>query len=152
MSEKIRPILAAEDEESDRMILELAFGSAKLPCPLVFVPDGQEAMDYLSGKGRYADRAAHPLPALIVLDLIMPRMNGFDVLGWLAEQPDLKQIPAVVLSSSAHECDMNIARQLGAREYFVKPHNLDELIKIAHQMQALWLSAATTDNRHAANE
>ena len=145
MSEKSRPILAAEDEESDRMILEMAFQRAKLQCPLLLVRDGQEAVDYLSGKGRYADRAAHPLPALVLLDLKMPRMNGFDVLGWLAEQPDFKKIPAVVLSSSADEIDMNKARQLGAREYFVKPHSLDELIKIAHQMQARWLGAAATD-------
>jgi len=145
MSEKIRPILAAEDEASDRMILELAFERAKLPCPLVVVLDGQEAVDYLSGQGRYADRVAHPLPALVVLDLKMPIMNGFDVLAWLAEQPDFKEIPAVVLSSSADELDMKKARQLGAREYFVKPHSLDELIKMAHEMQARWLSAATTD-------
>lgn len=127
------------------MILEMAFQRAKLLCPLVLVCDGLEAVDYLSGKGQYADRSAHPLPALIVLDLKMPRMNGFDVLAWLAQQPDFKQIPAVVLSSSANELDINKARQLGAREYFVKPHSLDELIKIAHQMQALWLSCATTD-------
>jgi CheY-like chemotaxis protein len=142
MSDKIRPILAAEDEESDRIILELAFQRARLLCPLVIVRDGQEAVDYLSGKGRYEDRAAHPLPALIVLDLKMPRMNGFDVLAWLAKQPDFKEIPAVVLSSSADELDMNKARQLGAREYFVKPHSLDELINIAHQMQTHWLGAA----------
>ena len=143
MSEKIRPILAAEDEASDRMILELAFQRAKLPCSLVIVRDGQEAVDYLSGKGWYADRATHPLPALVVLDLKMPRMNGLDVLAWLAEQPDFKGIPAVVLSSSADELDMKKARQLGAREYFVKPHTLDELIKIARQMQARWLTVAT---------
>ena len=145
MSEKIRPILAAEDEDSDRMILEMAFQRAKMPCPLVLVRDGQEAVDYFSGKGRYADRAAHPLPALVVLDLKMPRMNGFDVLGWLAERPDFKEIPAVVLSSSADEIDMNKARQLGAREYFVKPHSLDDLIKIAHQIQTRWLAAAASD-------
>src|SRR6185436_8485420 len=109
MSEKLRPILAAEDEESDRMILEMAFRRAKLPCPLVLVRDGQEAVDYLGGMGPYADRAAHPLPALIVLDLKMPRMNGFDVLRWLAEQPRFKEIPAVVLSSSADDIDMNKA-------------------------------------------
>jgi CheY-like chemotaxis protein len=145
MSEKIRPILAAEDEASDRMILEIAFQRAKLPCPLVLVRDGHEAVEYLSGKGSYADRAAHPLPVLVVLDLKMPGMNGFDVLSWLAEQPDLKGIPAVVLSSSADELDRNKARQLGARAYFVKPHSLGELTKIAHQMQARWLSAAATD-------
>jgi CheY-like chemotaxis protein len=145
MSEKPRPILAAEDEESDRIILELAFQRAQLPHPLVIVRDGQEAVDYLSGEGRYADRSAHPLPALLVLDLKMPRMNGFDVLAWLAKQPDFNHLSAVVLSSSGDELDMNKARQLGAREYFVKPHSFDDLIKIAHQMQARWLSGATTD-------
>src|SRR5690349_6307541 len=147
MSEKLRPILAAEDEESDRMILELGFQRAKLSHPLVIVRDGQEAVDYLSGKGRYADRSAHPLPALLILDLKMPRMNGFDVLRWLAEQAEFKQIPVVVLSSSGDELDVKKARQLGAREYFVKPHRLDELIKIAHQMQARWLRGDATDAR-----
>ena len=143
MSEKLRPILAAEDEASDRMILELGFQRAKVPHPLVIVRDGQEAVDYLRGKDRYADRLAHPLPGLIVLDLKMPRMNGFDVLVWLAKHPEFNQIPVVMLSSSGDELDMKKARQLGAREYFVKPHRLDELIKIAHQMQARWLSGAT---------
>jgi CheY-like chemotaxis protein len=142
MTEKFRPILAAEDEESGRMILELAFQKARLPCPLVIVNDGQEAVDYLGGKGLYTDRASHPLPALVVLDLKMPRMNGFDVLAWLAERPGLKEIPVVVLSSSADELDMNKARQLGARAYFVKPYKLDELIKIVQQMQTRWLVAA----------
>ena len=141
MSEKIHPILAAEDEESGRLILELAFQRAKLPCPLVIVNDGQEAVDYLDGKGPYADRADHPLPALIVLDLKMPRMDGFDVLAWLAERPDLKEIPAVVLSSSPNELDMGKARQLGARAYFVKPHRFDELIKIVQELQSHWLAA-----------
>jgi CheY-like chemotaxis protein len=142
MSEKRRPILAAEDEESDRMIMELAFQRANLCSPLVIVRDGAEAVDYLSGKGRYADRIVHPLPALIVLDLKMPRMSGFDVLAWIALQPELKEIPAVVLSSSADESDTQKARQLGARDYFVKPHSLDTLIKIAQEMQARWLTGA----------
>jgi CheY-like chemotaxis protein len=145
MSEKLRPILAAEDETSDVVILELAFQKAKLDYPLVMVSDGQEAVDYLSGNGRYADRSAHPLPALLVLDLKMPRMNGFDVLAWLMMQPEFKELPAVVLSSSADECDIKKAQQLGAREYFVKPHGFDELIKIAHQIQARWLSPSTLD-------
>jgi CheY-like chemotaxis protein len=141
MTERLRPILAAEDEESDRMLLELAFRKAKLRNPLVVVPDGQDAIGYLTGTGAYADRSAHPLPALIVLDLKMPRMNGFDVLEWLITQPEFKKLPAVVLSSSADESDIKKARQLGAREYFVKAHNLDDLIKIAHQIEARWLSS-----------
>jgi CheY-like chemotaxis protein len=143
MSEKLRPILAAEDEESDRMILELAFQRAKVPRPIVLVRDGQEAVDYLGGKGVFANRSAHPLPALIVLDLKMPRMSGFDVLAWLMTQPQFKGLPAVVLSSSADESDMKKARQLGAREYFVKPHSLDELMKIALQMQGFCSTTVT---------
>jgi CheY-like chemotaxis protein len=145
MSEQFPLILAAEDEESDRLILEFAFQKAKLPHALIIVRDGQEAVDYLSGKGRYADRTNHPLPGLLVLDLKMPRMNGFDVLAWLTENRQFKELPVIVLSSSADETDMTKARQLGAREYFVKPHTLDALIIIAQQMQARWLSPTTAD-------
>jgi len=143
MNEIVRPILAAEDEESDRLILELVFQKARLPHPLTIVRDGQEAVDYLSGTGRFIDRSAHPFPALLILDLKMPRMNGFDVLVWLATQPQLKELPAVVLSSSSDDSDVRKARELGAREYFVKPHKFDELIKIVQQMQAHWLSTPT---------
>jgi CheY-like chemotaxis protein len=144
MTEHFLPILAAEDEESDRMILELAFEKARSPHPLILVRDGQEAIDYLSGKGHYADRSAHPLPALIVLDLKMPRMNGFDVLAWLTRQPQYKELPAVVLSSSADQSDVAKARQLGARDYFVKPHRLDNLVAIAQQIQVRWLASTQT--------
>jgi len=146
MREKCCPILAAEDEASDRMILEMAFQRAKSPCPLILVRDGQEAVDYLARKSHDADHADRGLPALIVLDLKMPRMSGFDVLAWLAEQPEFKGIPAVVLSSSADETDVRKARQLGARDYFVKPHSLDELIKIAQQILTRWLNASNTDS------
>jgi CheY-like chemotaxis protein len=139
MSDSRRPILAAEDEESDRMILTLAFKRAQLPQPLVIVPDGEEVVNYLTGKERYADRTAFPLPALVVLDLKMPRMDGFDVLEWLAKQSDYKDLPAVVLSSSSSNADMQKARELGAKDYFVKPHSFDELIKILHEMQSRWL-------------
>lgn len=145
MSQDKRPILAAEDEESDRMILKLAFQKAKVSHPLVLVCDGQEAVDYLAGKGPYADRSAHPLPALIVLDLKMPRMNGFDVLAWLAMQAEMKEIPAVVLSSSADESDMEKACRLGAREYFVKPHGFDKLVHIAEEIQSRWLTESQSD-------
>ena len=141
MSETPRPILAAEDEESDRLILELVYQRANLPPPLVIVRDGQEAVDYLSGTGRFADRSVYPLPGLLLLDLKMPRMNGFDVLSWLETQPQFKALPAVVLSSSSDDSDIKKARQLGAREYFVKPHKFDDLVKIVHQIHAHWLPA-----------
>ena len=143
MSEPMPLILAAEDEPSDAMILELAFQRAKLPHRLIIVRDGQEAVDYLSGQGRYSDRSAHPLPALLILDLKMPRMNGFDVLAWLVTQPEFHELPAVVLSSSSDDSDMSKARKLGAREYFVKPYSLDKLIEALQQMHARWLNPPT---------
>jgi CheY-like chemotaxis protein len=139
MSTGFRPILVAEDEESDAMILRLAVKKAELNHPLIIVRDGQEAVDYLSGKGIYTDRADHPLPALIVLDLKMPRMSGFDVLAWLAMQPEFKELPVVVLSSSSDETDIEKARGLGAREYFVKPHVFLELVWIVQQLDSRWL-------------
>jgi CheY-like chemotaxis protein len=141
MIETNRPILVAEDEESDALILQLACRKAAIAHPLVIVADGQEVVDYLSGKGRYADRSVHPLPALIVLDLKMPRMTGFDVLGWLASQREVGNVPAVVLSSSPDESDIAKARRLGAREYFVKPHQVQELVAIVLRMKAQWLEA-----------
>ena len=133
------PILAAEDEETDRFILNLGFERAKLPHALVTVRDGAECVDYLSGTGVFADRALHPLPVLLILDLKMPRMDGFEVLGWLARRPDFKNLPVVVLSSSSDDSDIQKARGLGARDYFVKPTALSDLVKILQSLQTRWL-------------
>jgi len=141
MSTIMRPILAAEDEETDRFILNLAFERAKLPGSLVTVNDGGECVDYLSGVGVFADRVLHPMPAVLLLDLKMPRMHGFEVLAWLATRPEFKNLPAVVLSSSSDESDVQKARKLGARDYFVKPQSLDELVKILQQVHERWVSA-----------
>jgi len=140
MSAIMRPILAAEDEETDRFILKLAFERAHLPIPLLTVNDGAECLDYLNGVGQFANRTLHPLPALLLLDLKMPRMHGFEVLGWLATQPEFKDLPAVVLSSSSDDSDIQKARQLGARDYFVKPQSLDELVRILQQLHERWLA------------
>src|SRR5829696_3715046 len=141
MNATLRPILAAEDEETDRLILSLAFEQAKLSHPLVTVRDGKECVDYLSGAAAFADRVTHPLPALLLLDLKMPRMDGFEVLAWLATQPHFKNLPICVLSSSSDDSDVQKARQLGAWDYFIKPHALPNLIKILHRLQTLCLSA-----------
>ena len=93
------PVLVAEDEQSDAHILRLAFQRAGIPRSLVVVTDGQEAIDYLCGNPPYTDRSAHPLPGLLLVDLKMPRMTGFDVLAWLASRPDFQHLPAIVFSS-----------------------------------------------------
>ncbi len=140
MSVRFGTILAAEDEETDRFILNRAFEKAKLPHALVIVRDGRDCVDYLSGIAPFDNRLLHPMPALLLLDLKMPRLDGFEVLAWLGNQPDLHNLPAVVLSSSSDDSDILKARQLGAREYFVKPHSLPDLVKIIHGLHNRWLS------------
>ena len=139
MSTLFPPVLVAEDEESDALILRRVFAMAKVPNPLIIVRDGQEAVDYLSGTAPYDNRSIHPLPGLLLLDLKMPRMTGFDVLGWLAIRPEYAGLPAVVLSSSSLDSDQVLARRLGAREYFIKPQDLSEFVKLVQRIQAHWL-------------
>lgn len=141
MSAPLPLVLAAEDEESDAYLLRRAFEKAQVPNPLVIVPDGQEAVNYLTGAGDYGDRAAHPLPRLITLDLKMPRMNGFDVLAWLRARPEFADVPAVVISSSSDDADITQARSLGAREYFVKPHRLADFVELMRGLRERWLAA-----------
>ena len=143
------PVLAAEDEESDAFILRLAFQKAGVSNPLVIVSDGHEAIDYLASHGRYSDRNAHPLPALLLLDLKMPRMSGFDVLRWLSMQPNFQHLPAIVLSSSSDESDLLRARQLGARDYFVKPLSLPDFVGIIKSLQSRWLTDRIVAEPHA---
>jgi CheY-like chemotaxis protein len=143
----VRPILAAEDEETDRFILNLAFERAKLPHPVVTVRSGRECVDYLSGVGSFVDRPLHSLPALLLLDLKMPGMHGFEVLEWLATRPEFKDLPVVVLSSSSDASDIQKALQLGARDYIVKPHSLDELVKVLQQLHERWLSVGNEFQR-----
>ena len=135
----LAPVLAAEDEETDAYILRYAFEQARLANPLTIVGDGQEVVNYLAGAAPYSDRTLHPLPVLVTLDLKMPRMNGFNVLVWLRDRPEFKDLPVVVISSSSDDADINEARDLGARDYFVKPHLLDDFIEIARTIQQRWL-------------
>jgi CheY-like chemotaxis protein len=137
---KPAPILIAEDEESDVMIFEMAARRAGLANPLVIVRDGEQAVAYLGGQSPYADRSEHPLPALCVLDLKMPKMTGFDVLSWLRARPDLGKVPAVVLSSSTQDSDMAKARALGAADYHIKPTSLSDLVTIIKSFNSRWLS------------
>jgi CheY-like chemotaxis protein len=135
-------ILVAEDTESDRVLIKHAFARAGAQTPVRFVNDGQDVVDYLRGAGPYTDRRAYPLPTLLILDLNMPRMTGLDVLKWLTTQPDFKRLPAIVLSSSGLDSDVEEARRLGASDYHVKPHSFGDLIKVLHSVEARWFSTA----------
>jgi CheY-like chemotaxis protein len=103
------------------------------------VLDGQQVIEYLNGEGRYADRTRHPVPNLVLLDLKMPRVTGFDVLTWLRGRPDLKDMPVVVLTSSNYPDDLEAARKLGAADYRLKPSNPQHLVQVALEVDAQWL-------------
>lgn len=134
-------ILVAEDEETDVMLLRIAFQRAGLPIPLVVVSDGEEVIEYLKGEGRHSNQA-HPMPSLLLLDLKMPRMTGFEVLTWLSENSQFKALPAIVLSSSSYDSDIKQARQLGARDYCVKPESLSGMVGLVRNLHARWLESA----------
>jgi CheY-like chemotaxis protein len=123
-------ILAAEDEECDAMLLKAAYEATGLHSRLVIVGDGEGAVDYLKGKPPYDDREQNPLPGMLLLDLKMPRMDGFEVLAWLRESREFSSLPVVVLSGSPREADMKRAKELGAREYLVKPIGNGELTRM----------------------
>lgn len=133
-------ILLAEDEGDDIFFMRRALKKAAVPNPIFVARDGQEAIDYLEGEGAYADRKAYPLPALLLLDLHMPRVDGFDLLAWVQIHAVFDCLPTVVLSASGLAQDVLKAKKLGADEYRVKPGAPDELAKIVHELHARWLA------------
>jgi DNA-binding response OmpR family regulator len=131
-------ILLAEDDENDVFLMRRAFKKAGVTNQLLVVRNGKEAIDYLSGQPPFANPATHPRPGLLMLDLKMPLLNGFDVLLWLQKQPNLSRIPVLVFSSSDHEVDRQRVQQLGASDYLVKPHDFRELVKIIGELHSRW--------------
>lgn len=132
-------ILLAEDEESDAYFVNMAFKKAGLHHAITHVMDGQQVIEYLSGEGRFADRKLHPMPHLLLLDLKMPRVTGLDVLAWLRERPELKNLPVIVLSSSDYPADIERACLLGANDYRLKPSTPQQLVQFALDVDASWL-------------
>lgn len=140
MSAKLNyPILYVEDDDNDRLLLEMACSTAGVPFSLQVARDGAEAIAYLNGDGDYADRARHPFPSLVLLDLKLPRKSGFEVLEWVRDQSELKDMPIVVLSSSNRETDVKQAFDRGAIYYFVKPLSLPRLVDMVKEIQLKWL-------------
>ena len=137
-------ILLAEDREDDIRIIRRAFEQAKLLNPLQVVRDGDEAIAYLKGEGKYSNRAEYPLPDLVLLDLKMPRVDGFEVLRWAREQPGLKALRFVVLTSSDEMRDVNLAYQLGANSFLVKPVNFADFVQTTRALKGYWLWMSKT--------
>jgi CheY-like chemotaxis protein len=132
-------VLYAEDEPDDVFFMERAFKRNETGARLVTVQHGGEAISYLAGKSPFGDRKKYPLPHLVLLDLKMPIMDGFDVLKWIRTTPAVASIPVVVLTSSGNETDKSRAAMLGANGYLIKagqPEEMEEMVKV---FQDYWL-------------
>jgi CheY-like chemotaxis protein len=138
-------ILHVEDDPNDVVLVGMAFRKSKLNATLVPATDGDQAVSYLKGDGEYADRRAHPFPALVLLDIKLPRKSGLEVLAWLRAQPNaaLRRMPVIMLTSSNQAHDINTAYDLGANSYLVKPGDLSVLVEFARSIQHYWLGFNT---------
>lgn len=131
--------LLIEHEEAQAALVRSAFERANIINPLQVVRSGQEAMVYLEGAGPYANREEFPLPRLVLLDLSLPGISGFDVLRWIRQQPQLKDLRVVVLTASNELRDINLAYELGANAILVKPLNFDDFVRLTQAIQGYWL-------------
>jgi CheY-like chemotaxis protein len=131
-------VLLVDDSENDALLMRTVFQRAGFVQPMRLATDGDDAIAYLRGDGRYRDRRQFPLPTTVLLDLNMPRKNGFEVLEWIRQQPDLRRLRVYILSASSRTQDIERAYDLGANSYLVKPGNLDGLMTMAKCLVA-WL-------------
>jgi CheY-like chemotaxis protein len=134
-----RAILLVEDNEDDVFLMQRALKGARVINPLFVVEDGQEAVDYLGGAGKFADRETYPLPAIVFLDLKLPLISGHDVLAWVRRQKELESLVVIVLTSSNEASDLSRCYALGANSYLVKPPTPEQLEDLANAFRWYWL-------------
>jgi CheY-like chemotaxis protein len=128
-----------EDNEDDVFLMNRAFKSAQITNPLQVVDDGREAVAYLGGAGKFADRESYPVPAVVFLDLKLPFLSGHDVLAWIRRRKDLDSLVVIVLTSSNEASDLSRSYALGANSYVVKPPAPDQLDDLAKAFKNYWL-------------
>jgi CheY-like chemotaxis protein len=133
-------ILLIEDNPSDAWLFQRALKKAGVTSRVERLSNGDDAVAYLQGQTPYDDRAAYPLPGIVVLDLKLPRRSGFEVLEWVRSLPgSLRLLPIVVLSSSSMPSDVNRAYSLGANSYLTKPYGASEFTRLASAFRDYWL-------------
>lgn len=135
------PILMADDDEDDRLLAEDAIEESPLENPIYFVENGQQLLDYLRGKGKYADREAYPMPGLVLLDLNMPGMDGSTALAEIRNDPNLRHTPVVVLTTSNSHIDVLQTYKLGANSFITKPVEFDDLVMVLESLGRYWFHA-----------
>src|SRR3954452_11607839 len=139
-------ILMADDDADDRMMTREAFEESHLVNDLRFVEDGEELLDYLKRRGRYADPASSPRPALILLDLNMPRKDGREALREIKADPELRRIPIVVMTTSKAEEDIFRSYDSGASSYITKPVTFERLVELMKTLGQYWIEFVELPN------
>lgn len=132
-------ILLIEDNEDDALLMMRALGKAGIEDCVQVASDGQEALDYLTGAGKYRDRARYPMPAVVFLDLKLPKVPGLEVLKRVRERRETKALIVIVLTSSSLPADVSQAYGWGANSYVVKPTAFEQLIEFAGTFKKYWL-------------
>lgn len=140
MDKSVVNILLVEDNRMDVELTLDAFREARLMNTVHVAPNGPAALDYLFGRGQFTDREAYPLPDLILLDLKLPGIDGFEVLRQIKSAPILKRLPVVILTSSKEEGDRALSYDIGANSYLVKPVSFDGFLGVVRQIEGYWLS------------
>lgn len=134
-----RTVLYVEDEENDVLFMRRAFAGLGPGLGLQVVADGRDAIRYLSGVDGYGNREEYPVPALVLLDLNVPEVNGFELLRWIRSRPEYAATPVVVFSSSNRDEDKRKVQELGASEFVEKPHSALKFVEILHRLRKTWL-------------
>jgi len=133
-------ILIVEDDANDRFLIERAFRAIGVTDPIQIVDDGAEAIAYMMGEGKYADRQKFAYPTFVITDLKMPRADGFAVLEFLNGNPEWAIIPTIVLTASQDLDDIKKSYMLGASSYHLKPQNFEDLQKQLSAINAYWMT------------
>ena len=134
-------ILLVEDNDEHALLIRRGLCKGTAIESVQIVTSGEEAIEYLEGTGRYSHRDEFPLPSVVLLDLDLPGISGFDVLRWIRKQPILKTLWVVVITCSVLEQDVSLASILGANSFIVKPRDLDSLIQMVEASRSYWMGA-----------
>lgn len=138
--DRLAHILLVEDNRMDVELTLDAFKEARLLNTIYVSPNGQDALNYLFGRDKYADRITYPMPNLVLLDLKLPGIDGFEVLRQVKSAPILKRLPVVILTSSKEEGDRALTYDIGANSYIVKPVSFDGFLDVIKQIEGYWIS------------
>ena len=146
-----RVVLLVEDDPADARLVQRAFNKIGLQVPMFRLGNGDDAVAYLNGDPPYENRAAFPMPAVILLDIKLPRRSGLEVLQWVRSRKNaVRRIPVVIFTSSRHVSDINTAYESGANSYLAKPETSSQLLAIAEAFKTYWIQLNEQPTLHQA--